>query len=186
MDRHLTDYGFMKSEEMGLLIKDQHIDHAFASMLVRSIETLSCMLNVSGQYHVPTEHIAALNERDYGDYSGKNKWDMEKILGDDEFKKVRRDWDCAVPNGETLKMVSARAVPFFLENILPKVTAGRTILIVAHGNSLRAIVKYLERISDEDIADVEFPFGAVVTYKLDADGHMLQKEISQVASSVNA
>jgi len=103
-ERHLTEYGFRKSEEMGLLVKDMKIGHAFASMQVRSIETLSSMLEAMGQYHVPTEHSLALNERNYGDYTGKNKWDMEKILGEEGWNDVRREWDCPVQNGETLKM----------------------------------------------------------------------------------
>lgn len=124
-DRHLTDYGFEKSEEMGLLIKDIKIDYAFASMQVRSIETLSSMLEAKGQYDVLTEHSNAINERNYGDYTGKNKWDMEKILGEDGWNHVRREWDCPVPNGETLKMVYERVVPFFLNKILPYIREGK-------------------------------------------------------------
>ena len=185
-DSHLTDYGFEKSEDMGLLIKDIEIDCAFASMEVRSIETLSCMLNICNRHEVPTEHSAALNERDYGDYTGKNKWDMEKALGEEEFNKVRRDWDHPVPHGETLKMVYERAVPYFLEKILPLVREGKNTLVVGHGNSLRALMKYIENISDSDIAHVEFPFGAILIYDLDQDGHMLHKEVRQTESSVPA
>jgi 2,3-bisphosphoglycerate-dependent phosphoglycerate mutase len=185
-DSHLTDYGFEKSEDMGLLIKDFKIDQAFASMEVRSIETLSCMLNICERYAVPTEHSAALNERDYGDYTGRNKWEMEKMLGEEEFNAVRRDWDHPVPNGETLKMVYERSVPFFLEKILPPVKEGKNTLVVAHGNSLRSLTKYIENISDENIAQVEFPFGAIVIYDLDENGHMLHKEIRQTESSVPA
>jgi bisphosphoglycerate-dependent phosphoglycerate mutase len=91
-DVHLTDEGFKESENMGLLIRDMNIDCAFASMSVRTIETLSCILNICKKFKVPTEHTSALNERDYGDYTGKNKFDMEKILGEEEFKKLRRGW----------------------------------------------------------------------------------------------
>jgi 2,3-bisphosphoglycerate-dependent phosphoglycerate mutase len=185
-DRHLDQYGFKKSNDMGLLIKDIRVDYAFASMLVRSIETLSCMLDVCDRYEVPTEHSAALNERDYGDYTGKNKWDMEKLLGEEKFKKMRRSWDYPIPHGESLKMVYARAVPYFLDKILPLVKTGKNVLIVAHGNSLRAIVKYIEQISDKGIADVEIPFGAVIIYDLDANGHMIHKEVRQTASQVPA
>ncbi|MGH7249494.1 MAG: histidine phosphatase family protein, partial [Minisyncoccia bacterium] len=92
-DRHLTTYGFKKSNDMGLLIKDLKIDCAFASMQVRSIETLSCMLDMCKIYKIPIEHSSSLNERDYGDYTAKNKWDMEKLLGEVEYKKLRRGWD---------------------------------------------------------------------------------------------
>ena len=92
-DRHLTEYGFQKAGDMGLLIKDLRIDQAFASMQVRSIETLSCMLNVCERFEVPTEHSSALNERDCGDYTGKNKWDMQELIGEENWNKIRRDWD---------------------------------------------------------------------------------------------
>ncbi len=178
-DVHLTDYGFEKSEDMGLLIKDLKIDYAFASMQVRSIETLACILNVCKRYEVPTEHNAALNERDYGDYTGKNKFEMEKLLGEEEFKKLRRSWDYPITNGESLKMVYDRVVPFFMEKILPDVMKDKNVLVVAHGNSLRALLKYIENISDAEIADVEVPFGAIIIYTLDASGHMLTKETLQ-------
>lgn len=185
-DRHLTPYGFRKSEDMGLLIKEIKIQRAFASMQVRSIETLSCILNVTEQYRVPIEHSAALNERDYGDYTGKNKWDMEKLVGHEEFNRMRRSWDYQVPNGESLADVYKRAVPYFLEKILPAVKAGDNVLVVGHGNSLRAIIKYIESISNEEIALIEVPFGAVMIYDLDADGKMMDKETRRTESSVPA
>lgn len=185
-DRHLTDYGFQKSEAMGLLIKGIHIDAAFASMQVRAIETLSCMLNACDDYKVPTEYSAALDERDYGDYTGSNKWDMKKLIGDEKWEKIRRDWDYPVPHGETLKMVYARAVPYFIEKILPLIKEGKNVLTVAHGNSIRTLLKYIENISDEGIKDVEMPFGAVYIYDLDDDGHMVKKEIRQTESDVPA
>jgi 2,3-bisphosphoglycerate-dependent phosphoglycerate mutase len=171
---------------MGLLIKDVPIDQAFSSMLVRAIETLSCMLDLREQYRVLSEYSYALNERDYGDYTGKNKWEMEKLLGEEKFKEIRRGWDCPIPNGESLKMVYGRAFPYFSKNILPPLKKGKNVIVVAHGNSLRAITKYIENISDEGIADVEIPFGAVIIYDLDSDGHMLHKEVRQVASDVPA
>lgn len=185
-DRHLDPYGFKKSEDMGLLIKDIRIDYAFASMLVRSIETLSCMLNVCERYEVPTEHSAALNERDYGDYTGKDKWEVKDMIGETEWNRLRREWDYPVPHGETLKMVYGRVIPYFLEKILPRVKEDKNVLVVAHGNSLRALLKYIEQISEEEIAHTEFPFGAIVTYDVDDDGHMTHKESYQTKSSVPA
>ena len=185
-DRHLTEYGFQKSEEMGALISDLRIDHAFASMQVRAIETLSSMLDICKYYDVPTDHSSMLNERDYGEYTGKNKWDMEQLIGEGEFHKLRRSWDGQIPNGESLKDVYERTVPYFVNKILPLVIEGKNVLVVAHGNSLRTIVKYVEQISDEGIADVEVPFGAIIIYDLDAEGHMLHKEVRQVDSQVPA
>ena len=185
-DPHLTEYGFDKSEDMGLLIKDLPIDCAFASMEVRSIETLSCMLNVCERHEIPTEHSPNLNERDYGDYTGKNKWEMEKLLGETEFKKLRRSWNDVPPNGESLKMVYDRVLWLLQNRILPMVLEGHNVLVVAHGNSLRALVKYLENIPDDKIAEVEIPFGAVIIYDLDEQGRMVKKEIRQTESQVPA
>ena len=185
-DSHLTEYGFEKSAEMGDLLQGMHIDQVFASMEVRTIETLSCMLNEMKLERVPATHSAALNERDYGEYTGKNKWDMEKLVGKETFDHIRRDWDYPVPGGETLKMVSERVVPYFLSEILPLIKDGKNVLVVAHGNSLRALMKYLESSPDEDISKLEMLFGAIVIYDLDQDGHMLTKEVRQVTSDVKA
>lgn len=185
-DRHLTEYGFQKSEELGLLIKDIPIDCAFCSMQVRAIETLSCMLEKTCQYHVPTEHCACLNERDYGDYTGKSKWDMEKEIGEEQWQKIRREWDCPVPNGETLKMVYARVVPFYLEHILPKLKDGKTVLVVSHGNAMRALMKYIETIPDDEIKNLEMLFSTVIIYDIDDGGCMKDKQIRSIEAEVNA
>lgn len=185
MDVGLTEYGLEMSEKMGGLIKDQPIDLAFASEQVRSLETLLCMedgICIS----VPITRSSALNERDYGDYTGKNKWEVEESLGKEEFDKLRRGWDYPVPNGETLKMVYDRVVPFFLNTILPQLRQGKTILLVAHGNSIRALTKYIEKISDDDVSGINMLFGAVVIYELDQDGHIITKEVREIKSQVNA
>jgi 2,3-bisphosphoglycerate-dependent phosphoglycerate mutase len=155
-------------------------------MQVRSIETLSSMLDAMGRFDVPTEHSAALNERDYGEYTGKSKWDMEKLIGTDEWNKVRREWDYPVPCGETLKMVYRRAVPFFEDKILPAVRKGENVLVVSHGNAIRALVKRIEGIPDEGAKDIEMIFGSILIYEVGADGAILGKEVRKVDSSVNA
>ncbi len=185
-DRHLTPYGFDKSREMGLALTGVRIDRAFASMQVRSIETLSSMLDALGIYRIPVEHSAALNERDYGEYTGKDKWDMLKEIGEDRWNAVRRNWQEPIPGGETLKDVYERVVPFYESKVLPSLLEGQNVLIVAHGNSLRSLIKYLERISDEDIKDVEMPFGGIYLYKIGPDGKSLGKESRSVSSEVHA
>lgn len=185
-DRHLTEYGFKKSEELGKIIKDIKIDRAYASMQVRSIETLSSMIEVLGLFNLPTEHVKALNERDYGDYTGKNKWQMEQLLGKDVWEQVRREWDYHVPHGETLKMVYDRVVPFYTDTILPHLKNNENILIVSHGNAIRALMKYIEQIPDEKVKDIEMLFGAVVIYEVDAKGKMTYKEVRKVPSEVHA
>jgi len=185
-DVHLTEYGFQKSNEMGELLKDTRIDNAFASMQVRSIETLSCMLNTLGLFHIPAQYVHALDERDYGDYTGKNKWEMKEAIGEDAFDHMRRDWDYPIPNGETLKMVYERVVPFYMEVVVPLLAAGRNVLIVSHGNALRALMIYLESIPTEKAQDVAMLFGAVVLYQVDEEGKMMTKDVRETVSEVNA
>lgn len=185
-DVHLTQYGFLKSEEMGLLLKDTRIDNAYASMQVRAIETLSCMLNALELYHTPAEYVHALDERDYGDYTGKNKWEMEKAIGEEAFEHMRRDWEYPIPHGETLKIVYERVVPFYTSEVLPLLAAGRTVLIVSHGNALRAFMMYLESIPPEKANTVEMLFGATVLYQVDDAGKMVHKEVRKVESHVHA
>ncbi|MDO8742650.1 MAG: 2,3-bisphosphoglycerate-dependent phosphoglycerate mutase [bacterium] len=185
-DVHLTEYGFEKAEDMGRVIQDIHIDQAFTSMQVRTIETLACMLMTLDLHCVPTEHAKELNERDYGDYTGKNKWDMKSLVGEAEFDRMRRDWDCPIPNGETLKMVYERVVPFYKTKILPFLLEGKNVLVVAHGNSLRALMMYIESIPPEEAKNVEMLFGAIVVYDVDQEGHKTSKEVREIRSDVNA
>lgn len=179
-NRHLTENGFQRANEMGMLIEDIYIDLAFASMMVRTIETLSCMLEATQQFHVPTHFTSTLNERDYGDYTSKNKWEMLDLVGEDAWEDIRRGWNVPIPHGETLKMVYERAIPFFESNILPPVKRGKQVLVVGHGNTLRAVTKYIERISDEAIRDYEVEFGTVTIYSIDPHGHMITKEVRRL------
>ena len=176
-DVHLTEKGFKTSEAFGTLIKDIEIHKAFTSTQSRSIETEVCMM--SGGRGCSAENIYysdALNERDYGDYTGTNKLEKEKEIGKEEAESLRREWDYPIPNGETLKMVYERAIPFFKEEILPVLKSGENVLVVSHGNTARSLLKYIEKISDEDIKEVEMPFNEVFIYNLDEDGYMLNKE----------
>lgn len=177
---HLSPEGFLGAKKMGELIKDINFDYVFTSTQIRAKETYDQMISGRDDKNIPTTEAKELNERDYGDYTGKNKWEMEQILGHEEFVKLRRGWDCPINNGESLKMVYERSVPYFLKEILPILKNGKNILIVAHGNSLRSIMKYIENISDEEISNVEMPFGSVLVYSLDSSGHMLTKEVRQL------
>lgn len=179
-DADLTPYGVEMSKKMSSAIKNIKIDKAFSSNLTRSYKTLKEMLINSGKSEVPTEKKAELRERDYGDYTGKNKWKMKEVLGEEKFNCVRRGWNCPVPNGETLKMVYERVIPFYLKNILPEILKGKNILVVAHTNSIRALIKYIENIPDEDIKNLEIPFGVVFFYEVDSNGLLENKEIKKV------
>jgi 2,3-bisphosphoglycerate-dependent phosphoglycerate mutase len=119
----------------------------------------------------------ALNERDYGDLTAKNKWAIRDEYGEEQFLKWRRSWDFPPPNGEALKDVYARVVPYYEQHILPRLEQGQNVLVVAHGNSLRALVKYLESIGDDDIADVELGTAEVFLYEVDPSGKIVSKEI---------
>ncbi len=185
-DVHLTPYGLSKSKEMGGLLKGIHIDTAFASTQVRSQETLACMLDVLGLSDMPVEYISVLNERDYGDYTGKNKWDMKNLVGDDAFEHMRRDWEYPIPHGETLKMVYERVTPFYQDKVVPLLTHGDNVLIVSHGNALRALMVYVESIPHTEVSNLEMLFGAVVFYQVNEVGKIEHKEVRSITSEVNA
>jgi 2,3-bisphosphoglycerate-dependent phosphoglycerate mutase len=177
-DVHLSPDGFAGAKEMGNYIKDLDLGYIFTSTQIRSQETLDQMLSVlDKKIEAPIEHSKEINERDYGDYTGKNKWEVKELVGEEEFNKIRRGWDVEIPNGESLKMVYERSVPFYLNKMLPLLKEGKNVLVVAHGNSIRSMMKYIENISDRDIEELEMPFGKVLIYNIDNDGHMIHKEI---------
>lgn len=175
-DVHLSEKGFHEATLLGLAVKDIPFDFAYASQQIRAFETMEGILNASQQFDVPYERSAALNERDYGEYTGKNKWEMQQLLGDGAFNRLRRDWDYAVPGGETLKMVYERVQPYYETHILPKLLSGQNVLVVSHGNAIRALIKYIEGISDADIAEVEMIFGKVLLYEVDERGRSVHKD----------
>jgi 2,3-bisphosphoglycerate-dependent phosphoglycerate mutase len=183
-DVHLTPKGFHEGELMGQEIKDIHFDYAYISEQVRTLETLQAALKTQGQKDLPFDRRQGLNERDYGEYTGLNKWEVQKQLGQETFDHIRRDWDYPVPGGETLHDVYKRAVPFYLDAVLPRLKTGQNILLVAHGNSIRAIIKYIEDVSDPDIAKIEMIFGTILLYDVDADGHMLKKEERKIVTEL--
>ncbi|MFA5003763.1 MAG: 2,3-bisphosphoglycerate-dependent phosphoglycerate mutase [Candidatus Saccharimonadales bacterium] len=178
-DVHLSEKGFHEAALYGEAIKDIALDFVYTSQQIRAFETMSGMVDTMQQFDVAYDRSAALNERDYGDYTGKKKWEVQKEIGDEAFEKLRRSWNYPVPNGESLKQVYDRVVPFYSDQILPKLREGKNVLLVAHGNSIRSLIKYIENISDEDIAKVEMLFGSVLIYDLDTDGHMLEKHSRQ-------
>lgn len=170
-DIGLTQKGRDEAAKARDALKDISFDAAFTSPLSRAKETLSIMRG-----DLKVTESPALNERDYGIYTGKNKLEIKKELGEENFLKLRRGWDYPVPSGESLKQVYARVIPYYEQEILPLLKIGKNVLIVAHGNSLRALIKYLDHISDDDIAGVELATGEIVTYTIDPSGAVEQKE----------
>jgi len=181
-DVHLSKEGLEVAKKIGELLKDFRFDYIFDTPLIRTKETLLAILdaNLVTKKDVPIEESKELIERDYGDYTGKNKWEVKKEVGGEEFQKIRRSWDYNIPNGESLKMVYERALPFFLNKIMPLLKDSKNVLVVAHGNSMRALSKYIENISDERISDFEIGFDTATIYDLDNDGHMIHKDVKQV------
>lgn len=175
-DPPLSQKGFEEARQAGKLLKGVNFDIAYVSDLLRAKQTLDEILTTTGQKPEIIE-IQALRERNYGDYTEKNKWQISKELGEEGFKKLRRGWNVPISDGETLKDVYQRVVPYFDKEILPELKKGKNVLISAHGNSLRALVKYLDNLSDSDVENLEIATGKVIIYQIDNDGKITSKEI---------
>jgi D-lactate dehydrogenase len=181
-DIHLSEKGFRESAKLGRLLKSMNIevDIAYCSQQIRTRETLEGILDASQMFDVDIIRESSINERDYGDYTGKNKWEMKEIIGEDAFNNLRRGWDVPVPGGETLRMVYERVIPFYKDTILPLLEEGKNVLLVAHGNSIRALMKYIESISDEEVGNLEMLFGQILVYDVDKDGFSSNKKIETI------
>ena len=174
-DVSLTEKGAADARTMGELLKDIHFDAIYTSKLKRSIETMENLLATQGQAGADYQAVEALNERDYGDYTGLNKWDVKAKVGEEKFDAIRRNFDEPIPNGETLHMVYDRVVPWYLKVVVPELLKGENVLLVAHGNSLRALIKYIESVSDEGVAHLEMVFGTILEYTVDDQGKMVTR-----------
>lgn len=176
-DSPLTELGRIEAREAGEEIKDLKIDVVFVSDLIRSKQTWEEMAKVLNLENLPTIEAPEIKERSYGDLVGLNKWEVKKKYGDEQWLKWRRGWDEPISNGETLKDVYNRVIPFYINTTLPLLESGKNVLLSAHGNSLRALVKYLENIPNDEIWKLEIPTGTVYVYDLDRDGKITNKEI---------
>jgi 2,3-bisphosphoglycerate-dependent phosphoglycerate mutase len=176
-DVDLTEQGVAEARAAGKKLKAQKIkfDVAFTSSLVRAQRTLDLILEEMGQTGIPVFRDQALNERDYGDLVGLNKDDARKKWGDEQVLQWRRSYDVAPPGGESLKDTVARALPYFVQEILPRVLRGERTLVSAHGNSLRALVMVLERLTPEGILKRELATGVPILYRLQADSTVAEK-----------
>jgi len=181
-DMALTFKGKREAHMLGEAVAEVRFDRAYVSQQQRAKQTLAGVLEASGQPDLPFHVNAAINERDYGIYTGLNKWETQKRMAPAEFHGVHRGFDYPIPNGERLKDVYERSVPFYREILLPQLADGKTLLLVAHGNSIRSLVKYIESISDKGIAEVEMIFGMVLTYRVDAQGRMTDKQTVKIDS----
>ena len=203
VDVNLSEQGEQEAKEAGRKLKEAGIefDQAYTSVLTRAIKTLHFALEESGQLWIPEEKSWRLNERHYGALQGKNKQAAAEKYGDEQVHIWRRSYDVLpplldandegsaandrryanldpriVPGGENLKVTLERVIPFWEDKIAPDLLAGKNVIVAAHGNSLRALTKYIEQISDEDIMNVEMATGQPVVYDLDDKLNIVNKE----------
>jgi 2,3-bisphosphoglycerate-dependent phosphoglycerate mutase len=176
-DPDLTEQGIAEARAAGRRLKaaNYHPDYCFTSTLKRAQRTLDLMLEEMqiGDMTITRHH--ALNERDYGDLAGLNKDDARQKWGEEQVHIWRRSYDVRPPGGESLKDTAARAVPYYKTTILPMVMAGKTILVSAHGNSLRALVMEIEQLTPEQILKRELATGQPTIYEFAEDGSVTQK-----------
>jgi 2,3-bisphosphoglycerate-dependent phosphoglycerate mutase len=176
-DVDLTEVGVGEAREAGRKLKAQGLsfDVAYTSALKRAQRTLGLVLEEMGASNIPVTKDQALNERDYGDLSGLNKDDARKKWGEEQVHIWRRSYDIAPPGGESLRDTLARTLPYYVQEILPSVLRGQRTLVAAHGNSLRALVMVLERLSPEGILAREIATGVPIIYRMNADATVASK-----------
>ena len=171
----LTEKGVEEAQVAGRALKELKfdVDLCFTSALVRAQKTLDLMLEEMGIVNMTIIRNQALNERDYGDLAGLNKDDARKKWGKEQVHIWRRSFDMPPPGGESLKDTADRVLPYYDAHILPQVLKGKTILVAAHGNSLRALVMRLDKLSPEEIVKHEIATGDPIIYRLDENGEVL-------------
>ncbi len=177
VDIPLTPRGEEEARIAGEHLRDIPIDKVYTSVLQRAMNTAKIALTAAGKPDLPTERDQALNERHYGDLQGLNKAETAEKFGDEQVKIWRRSYDVPPPGekGESLKDTAARTLPYFQAHIMPDIKAGKNVLIVAHGNSLRSIVMDLDQLTREQVLELNIPTGVPLVYDLDDDGKVLHK-----------
>lgn len=176
-DISLTEQGKAEARKAADHLRNMTLHKAHTSSLSRTKQTLDEIKSALNHTDLETVSHKALDERHYGDYQTKNKWEIKEQIGDEAFTKLRRNWDHPVPNGETLKDVHARVLPYYEEHILEDLKAGKNIIVAAHGNSLRALMKHLDEVDDENVHELEIGTGEVVIYEISEDGAVVQKSV---------
>jgi 2,3-bisphosphoglycerate-dependent phosphoglycerate mutase len=173
VDVELSSKGIEEAKNAGSKLKGYIFDYAYASDLKRAQETLSLALKTAGHPAITPVYDKALNERMYGDLQGLNKDETARKYGEEQVKIWRRSFDIPPPNGESLKDTAARVIPYFESEIIPKLKAGKNVVIAAHGNSLRALIMYLEKMSPEQILEFEIGTAQPRLYELDNNMNIL-------------
>jgi 2,3-bisphosphoglycerate-dependent phosphoglycerate mutase len=178
-DVDLTEQGHAEAKAAGKRLKAKGLkfDIAFTSVLQRAEKTCAHILGELGQTGLKTVRDQALNERDYGDLSGLNKDDARVKWGEEQVHVWRRSYDVPPPGGESLKDTGARVWPYYIHTIQPHVLSGGTVLVAAHGNSLRALIMALDGLTGEEVVKMELGTGIPVVYRLNADSSVASKEL---------
>jgi len=176
-DVDLTERGIEEAHAAGQDLKARGItfDIAFTSKLIRAQRTLTIMLEELGQSSLETIEEQALNERNYGDLTGLNKDDARKKWGEEQVHIWRRSFDTPPPGGESLKDTADRVLPYYRQQILPVVLSGKSVLVAAHGNSLRALIMELDRLDPDEVTKLNLATGAPIIYELDENGQPISK-----------
>lgn len=177
VDVLLTEQGKDEAKKAASLLNDITFHRAHTSDLKRAQHTLEIILSELGQKDVLTKRDPAIKERHYGDLAGMNKDEAKKKFGEKLFLKYRRSWDIAPPNGESLKDTAARAIPYYENKILNDLKKGHNVIVAAHGNSLRSIVKHLDQLSEDEVVKLEIGTGVIYVYEIDNDGKVVSKQI---------
>lgn len=175
----LSEKGHEEAIAAGKKLKETGLkfDIAYTSALKRAQITCQHILDEMGEHNLETIKNEALNERDYGDLSGLNKDDARQKWGEEQVHIWRRSYDVPPPGGESLRDTGARVWPYYMYNIQPHVLRGETVLVAAHGNSLRALIMALEGLSGEEIVKQELATGVPIIYELNADSTIASKKV---------
>ncbi len=174
IDIDLSPAGIEEAKKAGEKLKGYKFDEAFTSDLIRAQKTLDIILDEINQKDIPVEKDVALNERMYGDLQGLNKDECRKQFGEEQVKIWRRSYETPPPNGESLKDTADRVLPYYHSKIEPELKKGKDILISAHGNSLRALIMYLEKLTPEQILQTEIPTGDPKEYIFDNNLNVIE------------
>jgi 2,3-bisphosphoglycerate-dependent phosphoglycerate mutase len=176
IDIPLSPKGEEEARKAGEKIKEFKFDKVYTSVLQRAIKTYEIAAEAAGFKNLPVEKDKALNERMYGDLQGLNKDDTRKKFGAEQVQLWRRSYDIAPPNGESLKDTADRVMPYWYSHIEPDLKAGKNILVVAHGNSLRALIMHLDNLSKEEVVKLEIPTGEPILYEFDGKMKVTNKK----------
>lgn len=180
-DVALTKQGEHEASCLANELRDLAIDVCFCSSQKRAKHTLEIILRELNKEKLPLFTTHELNERDYGELTGVKRTDVIERYGKKQFMLWRRSWSAQPPGGESLKDVSERVLPFYTRRILPILKSGQNVLVVAHGNSLRALIKNLDSITDDNISKVEMLFNEIIIYEIDENGVVKSKKLRNSA-----